>query len=348
MSQEVDNNIELEETDDLYEHYSITVDKGQGPLRVDKFLTSKIENATRNRIQNAATSGAIRVNDLPVKSNYKVRPFDKIAILLPEPPRETELKGENIPLEIIYEDEYLLIVNKPYNMVVHPGYNNYTGTLVNALVYHFEQLPTRNGENRPGLVHRIDKDTSGLLVIAKEEYAMSHLAKQFFDHSIRRSYRAVVWGTFTEESGTVNAHLDRSLKDRRIVQAFPDGSQGKHAITHYKVVESYHFASLIECVLETGRTHQIRAHMKHIGHPVFNDNSYDGDRIQSGPAFTKYKQFVQNCFSVCPRQALHAFSLGFIHPNTGKDMYFEAPLPTDMTQLVEKWRDYTLYFKNMD
>jgi 23S rRNA pseudouridine1911/1915/1917 synthase len=330
-----------QEPDEYYEHYRLPVDKGQQPIRIDKFLTGKLSGVSRNRIQNAADAGCIRVNDNPVKSNYKVRPDDVITILLPQPPRDTELKAENIPLNIVYEDDYLLVVNKPAGMVVHPAYANYTGTLVNALVYHFENLPTAGGERRPGLVHRIDKDTSGLLVVAKDELTMTHLAKQFFEHSIDRAYTALAWGTFKEKEGTLDTQLGRSLKDRRVTQVYHDLEIGKRAITHYKVLEEYHYTSLIECRLETGRTHQIRAHMQHIGHPLFNDSTYGGDRIVAGPAFTKYKQFVNNCFEICPRQALHARLLAFTHPKTGERLHFEAPLPEDMAALIEKWKHYT-------
>lgn len=326
--------------EEFYEHLRIETDKGQQPLRIDKFLANRVQNASRNRIQNAIEAGAVRVNDKAIKSNYKVRPSDIITVLLPHPPRDTELKGENIPLDIVYEDDYLLVVNKPAGMVVHPGYNNYTGTLVNALVYHFDNLPTGNGERRPGLVHRIDKDTSGLLVIAKDEFSMTHLAKQFFDHSIERTYYALVWGSFEEKTGTIDANLARSLKDRRVVQVYHDDDTGKRAITHYKVVEEFYYTTLVECRLETGRTHQIRAHMQHLHHPLFNDAMYGGDKIIAGPQFTKYKQFIQNCFTLCHRQALHARTLGFVHPHTKQDMFFEAPLPPDMQGLVEKWRAF--------
>jgi 23S rRNA pseudouridine1911/1915/1917 synthase len=331
-----------DEKEEFYEHYRILCDKGQQPLRIDKFLVNRIQNASRNRIQNAIKAASVQVNELAVKANYKVKPNDIITILLPEPPRDKELKPENIPLDIIFEDEYLLVVNKPAGMVVHPGYNNYTGTLVNALLYHFDHLPTANGERRPGLVHRIDKDTSGLLVVAKDEYAMTFLAKQFFEHSIRRTYNALVWGKFEDKEGTVNARLARALRDRRVMQVYQDEEIGKHAITHFTVLEEFHYTSLIECRLETGRTHQIRAHMQHIGHPIFNDAAYHGDWIIAGPLFTKYKQFVKNCFELCPRQALHARSLGFVHPYSGENLFFEAPLPPDMHALVEKWRNYVV------
>lgn len=342
-------NLSEEETDDLlegqaeelFEHFNITVDKGQQPLRIDKFLVNRIQNASRNRIQMAAKADSILVNGKPIKVNYKVKPNDNISIVLPEPPRDTELKPENIPLDILYEDDYLLIVNKKPGMVVHPGYNNYTGTLVNALIYHFDQLPTASGERRPGLVHRIDKDTSGLLVIAKDEFAMTHLAKQFFDHSLERKYVALVWGNLKEDEGTIIGNLARSVRDRRVMQVYHEPEIGKHAITHYKVLERFAYTTLVECKLETGRTHQIRVHMQHIKHPLFNDAAYGGDKIITGPAFTKYKQFVQNCFQVCPRQALHAKTLGFVHPYTKENVFFEAPLPEDMQNLLEKWRAYS-------
>jgi len=342
---EIDSDDEREE---YYEHYRITVDPGQQPLRIDKFLVSKIQNATRNRVQNGIKAGTVQVNTLPIKANYKVKPGDVITILLSEPPRDKELKPENILLDIIFEDDYLLVVNKPAGMVVHPGFNNYTGTLVNALVYHFDQLPTANGERRPGLVHRIDKDTSGLLVIAKDEYAMTVLAKQFFEHTTQRTYQALVWGSFEEKEGTISARLARAQKDRRVMSVYQEEEVGKHAITHYKVLEEFHYTSLIECRLETGRTHQIRAHMQHLGHPIFNDIAYHGDWIVSGPTFTKYKQFIQNCFETCPRQALHAKSLGFKHPYSGEDLYFEAPLPPDMASLLEKWRKYVKFHEEIE
>jgi len=341
---EIEDGINAEEQgeqEEFYEHFRILADKGQEPLRIDKFLTNRIQNASRNRIQNAARAGSIYVNGIPVKPNHRVKPLEVITILLAEPPRDKELKPENIPLTIVYEDDNLLVVNKPAGMVVHPGYNNYTGTLVNALIYHFDQLPTANGERRPGLVHRIDKDTSGLLVIAKDEYSMTFLAKQFFEHTIERSYQALVWGTFAEPEGTIDEKLARAKKDRRVMQVYQEEDEGKRSITHFKVLEEFHYVTLIECRLETGRTHQIRAHMQHIGHPIFNDAAYKGNEILAGPKFAKYKQFVENCFALCPRQALHARSLGFIHPITGKKLYFEEPLPPDMTALVEKWRGYS-------
>lgn len=328
------------EEQDLYEHLRVVVDKGQALLRIDKFLMHRIENASRNRIQTAIEAGSVLVNEKPVKASYKVKPLDVISVVLPDPPRDTEVYPEEIPLDIHYEDNDLLIVNKPAGMVVHPGYNNYSGTLVNGLVFHFRQLPELPGnEGRPGLVHRIDKDTSGLLVISKNERAMAWLAKQFFDHTITRKYVALVWGDL-EEDGSVSGYIGRSLKDRRVMDVFPEESKGKWSVTHYKVLERFGYVTLIECQLETGRTHQIRAHMKYIGHPLFNDATYGGDRILHGTTFSKYKQFVDNCFSVMPRQALHAMSLGFIHPSSRKYIFFEAPLPDDFEGVLKKWRNY--------
>ncbi len=334
---------DTDSTDTLFEHHRIVADPGQAALRIDKYLLDRLPNVSRSRIQAAIKEGFIRVNDQPVKPNYKVRPADVITVSLPEPPRDTEVVPEDIPLDIVYEDEHLLVVNKPPGMVVHPAHQNWTGTLVNALAWHFKNLPEMAGnQGRPGLVHRIDKDTSGLLVIAKTETAMMSLARQFYDHSIARTYQALVWGE-PEETGTIAVHLGRSPKDRRVVAAFPDGDQGKHAVTHYRVLEYLRYVSLVECRLETGRTHQIRAHMKHIGHPLFNDATYGGDRIVQGTQFGKYKTFVQNCFKLLPRQALHARSLGFVHPASGKQLYFESALPDDMQQVLEKWRHYVQY-----
>jgi 23S rRNA pseudouridine1911/1915/1917 synthase len=335
------------EEQDLFEHFRLVVDKGQSLLRIDKFLMNRMENATRNRIQNAADSGCILVNDKAVKSSYKVKPLDVISIVLPHPPRDTEIYPENIPLNIVFEDEEIVIINKTAGMVVHPGFNNYTGTLVHALAYHFENLPNLNGNYaRPGLVHRIDKDTSGLLVISKNEQAMTFLAKQFFDHSIHRKYVALVWGDIAE-GGTVSGYIGRSLKDRRVMDIYETEEKGKWSVTHYKVLERLNYVTLIECELETGRTHQIRAHMQHIGHPLFNDASYGGDKILKGTSFTKYKQFIDNCFSICPRQTLHAKSLGFLHPKTKQELYFETEMPSDMLQLLDKWHKYaTTYNEN--
>ena len=328
-----------EQQDEMYEHFSLTVDKGM--LRIDKFLTNRMEGASRNRIQTAADAGNILVNGKPVKSSYKVKPLDRISIVLPYPVREVEIIPENIPLDIPYEDDDIIIVNKPAGMVVHPGHGNYSGTLVNALTYHLKDLPLfQSGDMRAGLVHRIDKNTSGILVIAKNERAHAKLAKQFFDHTIDRVYCALVWGNMESDEGTIIGNVGRSTKDRLKMAVYPDGSQGKHAVTHYKVIERLGYVNLIECRLETGRTHQIRVHMEYIGHPLFNDERYGGDRILKGTTFSKYKQFVENCFKLLPRHALHARSLGFIHPTTGQYVHFESELPEDMRTVIERWRNY--------
>lgn len=332
MNQE--NNLDI-----LHEHYSFGADAGQEPLRVDKFLMNRIENATRNKIQQAATAGYIQVNDQAVKSNYRVKSGDVVRVFLAHPPHEDLLVPEEMPLDIVYEDDSLLVVNKDAGRVVHPGHGNYTGTLINGLIYHFDQLP-KNSNNRPGLVHRIDKDTSGLLVVAKTDNAMAFLAQQFHDKTSERQYLALVWGDVTNEQGTVNGHLGRDPKNRLLMTVFPDGDQGKPAITHYEVVERFGYVTLIKCVLETGRTHQIRAHMKYIGHTLFNDGRYGGNKILKGTTFTKYKQFVDNSFKQLPRQALHAQTLGFVHPETKKKMSFMAPLPDDFEGAIEKWRNY--------
>lgn len=334
--------IEPEGNDDLYEHYRFVPDKGQQPLRVDKYLMNKIENATRNKIQKAAKDGNIYVNDSPVKQNYKVKPGDVIQVLFEHPPYEFLLTPENIPLDIVYEDEAVIVVNKPAGMVVHPGHGNYSGTLINALTYHFDNLPN-NSSDRPGLVHRIDKDTSGLLVIAKTEEAMTHLSKQFFNKSTEREYLALVWGNMEEDSGTVEGNIGRHPKNRLQNTVFEgeDEDKGKPAVTHYKVIERLGYVTLVSCRLETGRTHQIRVHMKHIGHTLFNDERYGGDSILKGTHFSKYKQFVENCFKLLPRQALHARTLGFDHPVTSEQMRFEAPVPEDISLCLEKWRNYS-------
>ena len=325
---------------DLYEHLRIVVDKGQSLLRLDKFLMIRIENASRNRIQNSIEAGNVLVNEKAAKASYKVKPFDVISIVLPHPPRDTEVYPEDIPLDFVYEDNDVIIINKPAGMVVHPGFNNYTGTLVNALVFHFNQLPQLPGnEGRPGLVHRIDKDTSGLLLISKNERAITHLAKQFFDHTISRKYVALVWGDITDD-GTVEGYIGRSAKDRKVMAVYNDPEKGKWSVTHYKVLERFNYVTLIECELETGRTHQIRAHMKHIGHPLFNDGTYGGNKILKGTVFSKYKQFVENCFELLPRQALHAKSLGFVHPVSREFLYFESEIPADIAAVIEKWRNY--------
>lgn len=335
---------ETDEEEDLFEHYRIVVDKGQSPMRLDKFLSLHVPNATRTKIQNGIDAVAIKVNDSPSKASYKVKPADVIVLALPQPPRDTEIVPENIPLDIVYEDEEITLVNKPAGMVVHPAFGNWTGTLVNALVYHFQHLPTgRNGDIRPGLVHRIDKDTSGLLVIARSEYGMTYLAKQFFEHTIERTYYALVWGELKEPKGTIEGHIGRSAKDRRVMDIFPDGSEGKAAITHYEVIKPMRYVSLVKCTLETGRTHQIRAHMKYLGHPIFNDSVYGGDRIRRGTTSGSYKAFVENCFKVMPRQALHAKSLGISHPKTKEFMQFDTELPEDFVQLLAKWESYVQY-----
>ena len=335
------NNIDFQEPEEeLFEHYRFDVPKGQAFLRIDKYLMLMVPNATRNKIQNAATNGDIYVNDIPVKSNYKVKPFDVIRILLSHPPFENRVDPEDIPLDIVYEDAALLVINKPANFVVHPGHGNYTGTLVNALAFHFENLPMNSSE-RPGLVHRIDKDTTGLLVVAKTEVAMTHLAKQFEDKTSEREYIALVWGNVKEEEGTITGNIARHVKDRMQMAVFDDPEVGKHAVTHYKVLERFGYVTLISCKLETGRTHQIRVHMKHIGHPLFNDERYGGNLILKGTTFTKYKQFIDNCFKTLPRQALHAKTLGFIHPTTGLMMRFDTEIPKDMADSIEKWRNYS-------
>jgi len=333
--------IEQPSDEELYEHHRFEAGKGQAPLRVDKFLMNLVENATRNKIQKAAERGNIYVNDVPVKSNHKVKAGDIVRMLMEHPPYEYLLEPENIPLDIVFEDDQLLVVNKPAGMVVHPGHGNYSGTLVNALAYHFDNLPMNSSE-RPGLVHRIDKDTSGLLVIAKTEHAMSYLAEQFAQKTSEREYIALVWGNIEEEEGTIEGHIGRHVKDRMQMAVFPDDSSGaKHAVTHYKVLERFGYVTLVSCKLETGRTHQIRVHMKHIGHTLFNDARYGGDMILKGTTFTKYKQFVDNCFKVLPRQALHAKTLGFEHPVTKEFLRFNTEMPQDMQDCIEKWRGYS-------
>ncbi len=335
----------IEENDDeLFEHHRIVADAKQGLVRIDKFLMDRLPNVTRTKIQYGIRDGFVKVNDKDTKANYKVHPNDVIIISFPEPPRDTDAVPENIPLNIVFEDEHLLVVNKKAGMVVHPAHQNWSGTLVNALTYHFQNLPQMPGnDGRPGLVHRIDKDTSGLLVIAKTEKAMTSLAKQFFDHSIERTYQAIVWGVPAPPQGTINVHVGRSLKDRRVTVAFPEGDFGRHAITHYTLLKDFRYVSLIECKLETGRTHQIRAHMKFIGHPIFNDATYGGNEALKGTVFSKYKQFVDNCFKIIPRQALHAKTLGFIHPATKEFMTFDSELPEDFKAVIEKWEHYVKY-----
>ncbi|MBL7888547.1 MAG: RluA family pseudouridine synthase [Bacteroidetes bacterium] len=355
MNEELELPEEQDGDQELYEHYRVVADKGQEPLRIDKFLMNRVQNATRTKIQQAAENGNILVNEKPVKSNYKVKPHDVITVVFAHPPREIELIPQNIPIDIVYEDNDLIIVNKHPGMVVHPGYGNYKGTLVNALVYHFQQLPvsksgaaletnkksTEQAVLRPGLVHRLDKNTSGIMVVAKSEIAMTKLAQDFFDRNLDRKYIALVWGDFKEDSGTVVGNIGRHLKDRKLMDVFPEGSEyGKHAVTHYKVLERFGYVTLIECKLETGRTHQIRAHMQHIGHSLFNDDTYGGNRILKGTTFAKYKQFVDNCFELLPRHALHAKSLGFNHPTSGRYIHFDSELPEDMQAVIKKWRTY--------
>ena len=341
QSNKMDNATTDIEQDDLYEHFKFIASEGQEPLRVDKFLMNFIENATRNKIQQSIKAGNVLVNDTVVKSNYKVKAKDTVRVVLAHPPHENLLVAEDIPIDIVYEDDVVILVNKPAGMVVHPGHGNYSGTLVNGLIYHFENLP-KNSNERPGLVHRIDKDTSGLLVIAKTEFAMANLANQFFDRTTDRVYHALVWGNIEQEEGTITGHVGRSLKNRLQMDVFPNGDFGKHAVTHYKVIERFSYVTLVECKLETGRTHQIRAHFKYIGHPLFNDERYGGNQILKGTTFTKYKQFVDNCFKILPRQALHAKTLGFEHPITKKWMQFDSEIPEDMQLGLEKWRNYTV------
>jgi 23S rRNA pseudouridine1911/1915/1917 synthase len=326
---------------EMYEHFRFVADKGQTLLRVDKFLVARMEKSSRNRIQQAAEAGCILVNGKAVKSNYRVKPLDVVSIVMDRPRYELEIIAEDIPLEIVYEDEHLLVVNKPAGLVVHPGHGNYHGTLVNALAYHFKDNPDYDvNDPRMGLVHRIDKDTSGLLVVAKTPNAKTSLGKQFFDKTTKREYVAVVWGVPSPEIGRIEGHIGRSLKDRLQMAVFPDGDYGKHAVTHYEVLESLGYVSVVKCRLETGRTHQIRVHMKHIGHPLLADARYGGDEILRGTTSAKYRQFVNNCFALCPRQALHARTLGFVHPETGEEMFFSAPVPDDMTAMIDKWRNY--------
>lgn len=340
MSEFEKENEELEESG-LYEHYRLTVDPGQSQLRIDKYLTNRIDNASRSRIQAAADAGNIRVNNVAVKPNYKVKPNDEILIVMDYPRRELKIIAENIPLNIIYEDDQLIVINKPAGLVVHPGHGNYSGTLVNALAWYFKELPLFNSEDpRPGLIHRIDKDTSGLMVVAKTELAKNKLSLQFFEKTTERRYQALVWGSVKEDKGTITGNIGRSLKNRQVFTVFPEGDYGKHAVTHYKVLKRIGYVTLVECRLETGRTHQIRVHMKYINHTLFNDANYSGNQILRGTTFSKYRQFVQNCFKVLPRQALHAKTLGFIHPTTGEKMLFESELAEDMANVIKKWEHY--------
>jgi len=332
-----------ESNDELFERFAINIDKGQDALRIDKFLMQRIENATRNKLQRAIAMGMVQVNGKEVKSNYKIKPLDSIVIYSDMSPEQTDLVPEKMELNIVYEDDDLMIINKPAGIVVHPGSGNHNGTLLNGVAYYLQQKnPELTDDVLPrfGLVHRIDKNTSGLLVLAKTDVAMRHLAKQFFDHSISRKYVALAWGDVEKDEGTIVAHVGRNQRFRKLFEAYPDGEHGKEATTHYNVLERFGYVTLVQCVLETGRTHQIRVHMKHMGHPLFNDDFYGGDKIVKGTVYTKYKQFVDNCFKICQRQALHAKTLGFVHPTTGKDMFFEAPLPEDIEKVIEKWRKY--------
>ena len=333
--------MEPADNNELFEHFRFTADPGQTPLRVDKFLFNYLENTSRSRIQSAANAGNILSNGSPVKPNYRVKPGDIVSLVLPHPPRKIKLIPEDIPLDIIFEDEDVIVLNKQSGLVVHPGYGNYSGTLINALMYHLKDNPLfHSGEERPGLVHRIDKNTSGLLVVAKNELALNKLASQFFHKTSKRTYSALVWGDMKEEEGTIVGNIGRNPKNRKQMHVFPDGDQGKEAVTHYRVLEQLGYVNLVECRLETGRTHQIRVHFQYIGHPLFNDPEYGGDRILRGTTFTKYKQFVQNCFDLSPGQALHASTLGFMHPSSGKEMLFEAPLPEGFNKVLQKWRTY--------
>lgn len=343
MSEELEIDDQQQE---LYEHHHVVVDRGQAMLRIDRYLQMHLQGVSRTKIQAATKAECIVVNGKSVKANYRVKPLDEISVLLPEPPHEFEMLPEPVDLNIVYEDEDVVVIEKQPGLVVHPGVGNWTGTLVNGLLYHFQGMKTRDGqEAKPYLVHRIDKDTSGLLLVAKNEEAQVFLAKQFFDHTIERKYNALVWGDFDEDSGTIVGNLGRSPKDRKVMCVYPheegvpeEEQKGKHAVTHWRVLERFGYVTLVECVLETGRTHQIRAHMKHIGHPLFNDAAYGGDAIVKGTTFTRYRQFVENCFAVLPRQALHALVLGFVHPGTKEKMHFESPLPADMKECIERWR----------
>jgi len=339
----------IEEKDELYEHYKFTVDRGQELMRIDKYLLNLIQNTSRNKVQNAAKAGCILVNNTPEKQNYKVKPGDQITVLMPTQPRDFEICPENIPLKISYEDEDIIVINKPAGLVVHPAFGNYTGTLVNALLYYFQGKTTQTEEPlRPLLVHRIDKNTSGIMIVAKNEEAQMKIAHEFYNHTIERKYWALVWGNFDEDEGTVNAKVGRNLKDRLVMTTFPEESEhGKHAVTHWKVLERFGYVTLIECQLETGRTHQIRVHLKSIGHPLFNDETYGGDQIIKGTTFSKYKQFVKNCFDLIPRQALHAKQLGLVHPATNEPLFFDSELPDDFKAVLEKWRSYSQYKEDL-
>lgn len=332
-----------EPVDDLYERKSFKVDAGQEPVRIDKWIQHRIENASRNKIQQAIGAGFVTVNSKQVKSNYKIKPGDEILLMSLVNPEFTEVRPENIPLNVVYEDEDVMVLNKPPNLVVHPGVGNYTGTLLNGIAYHLlQQNPKLTEDDLPryGLVHRIDKNTTGLIVCAKTAESAAHLARQFFNHTVSRKYIALVWGNMENDEGVIEAHVGRHQRHRKMFNAYPEGESGKHAITHYTVIERFHYVTLVACQLETGRTHQIRVHMKHIGHTLFNDAEYGGDKILKGTVYNKYKQFVENCFEICPRIALHAATLGFVHPRTGKELFFEALVPDDMRLLIEKWRSY--------
>ena len=349
-SEEIHNTEENQDSsDELYQRFVFNADKGQEPYRIDKFLMNRIEGATRNKLQQAIHAGLILVNNKEVKQNYKIKAFDQIVVYSDLSPESSEVVPEKMDLNIVYEDDDVLLINKPAGMVVHPGSGNYSGTLLNGIAWYLQhENPAINENNLPrfGLVHRIDKNTSGLLVIAKNDKAMRHLAKQFYDHTVKRQYLALVWGDLENEEGTIVAHVGRNLRYRKLFEAYPEGEHGKEAITHYKVVERFNYVTLVQCVLETGRTHQIRVHMKHIGHPLFNDDFYGGDKIVKGTIFSKYKQFVDNCFTICPRQALHAKTLGFIHPSSGKEIFFDTELPKDINLVIEKWRGYVKTINN--
>ena len=331
----------VENPSELYEHFRVVVDKGQSQVRVDKYLFERLVNSSRNRIQKAADAGLIMANGKPVKSSYKVKPCDVLTVMMDRPRYDNDIIPEDIPLDIVYEDNELMVVNKPAGLVVHPGCGNYHGTLVNAIAWHLKDNPSYDpNDPQVGLVHRIDKDTSGLLVVAKTPDAKTHLGLQFYNKTTKRKYNALVWGVVENNEGTIEGNIGRNPKDRMQMAVLSDPAQGKHAVTHYRVLERLGYVTLVECVLETGRTHQIRVHMKHIGHTLFNDERYGGNEILKGTHFSKYKQFVNNCFETCPRQALHAMTLGFVHPRTGEEMFFTSPLPEDMTNLIDKWRNY--------
>ena len=331
----------VENPSELYEHFRVVVDKGQSQVRVDKYLFERLVNSSRNRIQKAADAGLIMANGKPVKSSYKVKPCDVLTVMMDRPRYDNDIIPEDIPLDIVYEDNELMVVNKPAGLVVHPGCGNYHGTLVNAIAWHLKDNPSYDpNDPQVGLVHRIDKDTSGLLVVAKTPDAKTHLGLQFYNKTTRRKYNALVWGVVENNEGTIEGNIGRNPRDRMQMAVLSDPAQGKHAVTHYRVLERLGYVTLVECVLETGRTHQIRVHMKHIGHTLFNDERYGGNEILKGTHFSKYKQFVNNCFETCPRQALHAMTLGFVHPRTGEEIFFTSPLPEDMTNLIDKWRNY--------